>query len=148
MFFCMLLWLQMIYIFLALITYSAAILVATFANRHANVSLVALLVNIISISAPLLLFLTEKTGNKISSKSGIIAAIAGGLLISVFTLALGKSYEQNNVAIVGPIVFGGSIVITSILSYFLFKEKIVPLQGIGLLLVTIGLGLVVYSRIK
>ena len=144
----MLLWLQMIYIFLALITYSAAILVATFANRHANVSLVALLVNIISISAPLLLFLTEKTGNKISSKSGIIAAIAGGLLISVFTLALGKSYEQNNVAIVGPIVFGGSIVITSILSYFLFKEKIVPLQGIGLLLVTIGLGLVVYSRIK
>lgn len=138
----------MIYIFLALATYSAAILAGAFANRHANISLVNLIVNIISISAPLLLFLTAKTGSKISSRGGIIAAIAGGLLISVFTLALGKSYEQNNVAIVGPIVFGGSIVVTSILSYFLFKEKIVPLQGLGLLLVTIGLGLVVYSRIK
>jgi len=138
----------MIYIFLALITYSAAILMGAYANRHANISLVSLIVNIMSISVPLLLFLTAKTGTKISTRAGIMAAIAGGLLISVFSLALGKSYEQNNVAIVGPIVFGGAIVITSILSYFLFKEKIVPLQGLGLLLVTIGLALVVYSRIK
>ncbi|MCA9328847.1 hypothetical protein KC959_03675 [Candidatus Saccharibacteria bacterium] len=138
----------MVYIFISLFTYSLGILVATYANRHANVSLVALIVNITSISIPLLLILTAKAGDKVSTKSGLAAAIAGGVIISVFTLALGKSYEQNNVAIVAPIVFGGSIVITTVASYFLFKEKIVPLQGLGLLLVAIGLGLVVYSRAK
>ena len=136
------------YIFLSLITYSVAMLIATYANRHANVSLVALIVNTISISAPLILLLAAREGSKVSSKNGILAAIAGGLLISVFTLLLGKSYELNNVAVVGPVVFGGSIVITSVASYFLFKEKIVPIQGLGLVFVVIGLGLVVYSRLK
>jgi drug/metabolite transporter (DMT)-like permease len=137
----------MIYIFISLAVYSLAVLTAAYANRNANISLVALIVTVISISAPLMLFLGDK-GSKTSTKPGIISAIAGGVLISVFTLALGKSYEQNNVAIVGPIVFGGAIVITSIASYFLFKEKIVPLQGLGLVLVTIGLALVVYSRVR
>ena len=137
----------MIYIFLALVTYSSAILLATYANRHANISLVALVVNVISIFVPLLLYLGAK-GDKTSSKGGVLAAIAGGVVISVFTLALGKSYEQNNVAIVAPIVFGGSIVFTSIASLFLFKEKIVPVQAVGLLLVALGLALVIISRVK
>jgi drug/metabolite transporter (DMT)-like permease len=138
----------MIYVFLALLTYSVAMMFATYANRHANVSWVSLIVNAISISAPLILLLAAKEGDKVSTKSGILAAIAGGLLISVFTLLLGKSYELNNVAVVGPIVFGGSIVLTSVASYFIFKEKIVPLQAAGLLFVVIGLGLVVFSRMK
>ena len=137
----------MIYIFLALATYSSAILLATYANRHANISRVALVVNVISIFVPLLLYLGAK-GDKTSSKNGILAAIAGGVVISVFTLALGKSYEQNNVAIVAPIVFGGSIVITSIVSMFLFKEKIVPIQAVGLALVALGLILIIFSRVK
>jgi drug/metabolite transporter (DMT)-like permease len=138
----------MVYIFLALITYSVAMLFATYANRHANVSWVALIVNTISISVPLILLLAAREGSKASTKNGIAAAVAGGVLISLFTLLLGKSYELNNVAVVGPIVFGGSIVLTSIASLFLFKEKIAPLQGLGLVFVVIGLGLVVYSRIK
>lgn len=137
----------MVYIFLALITYSTAMLIATYANRHANVSLVALIVNVISVIVPLILFFGAR-GDKTSTKNGIIAAFLGGLIISVFTLALGKSYEQNNVAIVAPIVFGGAIVITSVASLFLFKEKILPMQAVGLVLVAIGLGLVVYSRLK
>ncbi|MCA9346287.1 hypothetical protein KC960_02250 [Candidatus Saccharibacteria bacterium] len=137
----------MVYIFLALITYSTAMLIATYANRHANVSLVALIVNVISVIVPLILFFGARR-DKTSTKNGIIAAFLGGLIISVFTLALGKSYEQNNVAIVAPIVFGGAIVITSVASLFLFKEKIVPMQAVGLVLVAIGLGLVVYSRLK
>jgi len=137
----------MVYIFLALITYSTAMLIATYANRHANVSLVALIVNVISVIVPLILFFGARR-DKTSTKNGIIAAFLGGLIISVFTLALGKSYEQNNVAIVAPIVFGGAIVITSVASLFLFKEKILPMQAVGLVLVAIGLGLVVYSRLK
>lgn len=125
-----------------------AILVAAYANRNANIGLVALIVNIMSVSVPALLFFASRQGDKASTRAGIIAAVLGGVFISVFTLTLGKAYEQNNVAIVGPIVFGGSIVLTSIASYFLFKEKIVPMQGLGLLLVAVGLGLVVYSRVR
>ncbi len=140
----------MIFIFIALITYSAAILVATFANRQANVSLVALIVNVISVFVPAYLVSTKwhQVSGSHNSKSGLIASIIGGLLISVFTLSLGKAYELNNVAVVGPVIFGGAIVITSVLSMFIFKEKILPLQAVGLFLVAVGLGLVVLSRLK
>jgi uncharacterized membrane protein len=139
----------MIYVFLSLVTYSAAIMIATYANRNAKVSLVALVVNIISVIVPAIIVASKwSDASKGNSKLGLVMAVLGGIVISVFTLALGKAYEQNNVAIVAPIVFGGSIVITAILSMILFKEKIELLQGIGLLVVSIGLGIVIYSKVR
>ncbi len=139
----------MIYVFFALITYSAAILIATYANRNANVSLVTLIVNVISIIVPAILVVTRwSSATKSNSRAGLVAAIVGGVVISVFTLSLGKAYEQNNVAVVAPIIFGGSIAITSIASIFLFKEKIELLQGIGLVVVCIGLGIIVFAKAR
>ena len=130
-----------------MIAYSGVILVGTFANRNASVSLVALIVNAMSVSVPLVLFLSS-TSDKTNTRAGIIAAVIGGTLVSLFALAFGKAYEQNNVAIVSPIIFGGSIVVTSVLSYFIFKEKILPLQAAGLLFASVGLALIIYAKSK
>jgi drug/metabolite transporter (DMT)-like permease len=140
----------MIYIILSLVSYSAAILLGVYANRYADFRLVAAIVNGISLLLPLILIFSkwkQSTGTQ-NTQWGLIAAVCGGVVISAFTLFLGKAYELNNVAVVGPAVFGGAIVITSVLSMFLFKEKIVPLQAMGLFFVTLGLGLVVYARLK
>jgi hypothetical protein len=61
-------------------------------------------------------------------------------------MALNKSYALNKVAIVVPIVFGGAIFLSTILSGFIFKEKIGFLQGVGLGFLGIGLILIIYAR--
>jgi drug/metabolite transporter (DMT)-like permease len=49
------------------------------------------------------------------------------------------------VALVSPIVFGGTIFLSAILSYFIFKEKVSPIQFSGLAILGVGLLLIIYS---
>lgn len=138
----------MIYIFLATLFYSFAILVGAFASRMANTNLVAAFINIVAaiiptaIAIPLL-----NKANIQNQKIGLIAALVAGILIALFSIALTKSYSQNKVAVVAPIVFGGSIFLSAILSYFFLKEKITLFQGVGLAFIAIGLIIVTYARI-
>ncbi len=137
----------MIYIFLALIFYTAAILVGAYASRMANTNLVAALINIVSAIIPTIVaipFLSKI--NLQNQRLGFIAALAAGFLIALFSIALTKSYSQNKVAIVAPIVFGGSILLSAILSYFFLKEKITLIEGLGLLILGGGLLIIVYAR--
>jgi len=139
---------EMVYIFLALISYSTAIIVGTYASRAVYTNVVAALMNIISAIIPTVAaipFLGKV--NIQNQRLGLLAAIAGGVLIALFSLALTKSYSQNKVAIVIPIIFGGSIVLSAILSYFFFKEKITLFQGTGLILMVIGLIIITYARV-
>jgi drug/metabolite transporter (DMT)-like permease len=140
---------SMFYIIAACLLYSAAILLGTYASRNANTNLVAAIVNIVSSLIPtVVVFASFSEKLKASTKAGLLAAGLGGVLIAFFVMALNKAYSEENVAIISPIVFGGSIAITSVASYFIFKEKIVGLQLVGLVLVLIGLSLVVISRLK
>lgn len=137
----------MIYIFLALIFYSTAIIVGAFASRAANNTIVAALINIVSAIIPTIVAIPLL--NKISFQNqrlGFFAALVAGILIALFSIALTKSYSQNKIAVVAPIVFGGSIFLSAILSYFIFKEKISLIQGTGLFFLAIGLLIVTYAR--
>ena len=73
-------------------------------------------------------------------------AVLGGIVISLFVLALNKSFTQNKVGVVAPVVFGGAILISTVLSYFIFKEKIDGIETVGLVLVLAGLGFLIYAR--
>jgi multidrug transporter EmrE-like cation transporter len=73
-------------------------------------------------------------------------AAIGGVFIGLFVLALNKSFSENKIGIVTPIVYGGTILLSTVLSYFLFKEKVTALEGSGLLFVLIGLVIVTYAR--
>lgn len=137
----------MVYIFLALIFYSTAIILGTYASRVANTSIVAALINIVSAVIPTIVAIPLlNKANIQNQRLGLLAALVAGILIALFSLALTISYSQNKVAIVVPVVFGGSIVLSAILSYFLFKEKITLFQGAGLALLAIGLIIITYAR--
>lgn len=138
----------MIYIFLATVFYSAAILVGAYASRMANTNLVAALINIVSAIIPTIVAIPLlNKANVQNQKLGFIAALIAGILIALFSIALTKSYAVNKVAVVVPIVFGGSIFISAILSFAIFKEKITVFQGIGLAFLAVGLIIVTYARV-
>ena len=137
----------MIYILLALIAYSAVIMFGSFAARLIDSALAAAIETVISAVLPVLIVIPMLSGKTIQNqKLGIITAVIAGIGIAFFTIILNKAYAANKVAIVAPIVFGGSIFITAILSYFLFKEKISLFQGVGFVILGIGLIFITYAR--
>lgn len=122
-------------------------MVGTFAARFADTNLVAAIENIISGILPIIVAIPILNGKTVhDQKIGLIAAVITGIGLAFFTMVMNKAYATNKVAIVAPIVFGGSIFITAILSYFLFKEKISFFQGIGLTLLAVALIIITYAR--
>lgn len=119
------------------------------ASRHANTNLVAAIVNLISAIIPIAIIipiLSKKLLENPNVKFGILMAIITGIAIAFFTMTLNKSYSENKVAIVAPIVFGGAIFLSAILSSLFFKEKISNMQGMGLFFMAIALILITYAR--
>jgi drug/metabolite transporter (DMT)-like permease len=124
-------------------------MLGAYASRNANTNLVSAIVNILASVVPVAVIIGSFSAKwKASSTSGLIAAALGGILIALFTMALNKAYSQENIAIISPIVFGGAIALSTVLSYIIFKEKIVPLQAIGLFFVLVGLILVIAARLR
>lgn len=136
----------MVYIVLAAIFYSGAVIFATVASRAINSNLVAAIVNTVSALIPIAIVI-PLLGKKFleNDKLGLIAAVFAGVCIAIFALSLNKSFQLNKVAIVTPIVFGGMIFLTAILSYFIFKEKVSLVQFSGLTFLGIGLLLIIYA---
>ncbi len=137
----------MVYLVLALLFYTAAILIGATASRNANTNLVSAIVNTISalVTISVLIPILSKK-NFTGHKYGVLMAVLGGIVIGLFTMTLNKSFTQNKVGIVAPIVFGGAIFLSTVLSYFIFKEKITALEGIGLALLGIGFAIIIYAR--
>lgn len=137
----------MIYIILAMVFYAVAIVLGAAASRNANTNLAAAITNLISAVVPIVA-IVPLMGKQLfaDSKRGIIFAVLGGVSIAFFVMAINKSYAVNKVGIVAPIVFGGAIFLSTVLSYFIFKEKISLLQFVGLMFLAIGFGVIIYAR--
>lgn len=137
----------MIYIFVALIFYTIALLFSAAAARSANSNIVTAIVNVFSALIPLAI-IAPIVSRKVMTqqKYGLLLAVLGGICIAIFTLALNKSFTLNKVGVVTPIVFGGAILLTSLLSYFVFKEKISSIHFAGLAFLALGFCIVIYAR--
>lgn len=137
----------MIYIILSALIYTAVILIVVSASRNASTNLVTAVSNFFAIFIPLALVIPNLS-KKVwpSQKYGILMAAASGILIGVFALLINKSYSVNKVGIVAPIVLGGSIFLSTIASYFIFKEKITLTEAAGLVLLGLGLLVLIYAR--
>ena len=137
----------MIYILVAMLLYTATTLLGAYASRHADGGLISAIMNIMSAVLPIAIIIPYVSKiNLQDSKYGIIAAIFAGVTIALFTLAINKSYSVNKVGIVAPIVFGGAIFLSTLLSTILFKEKVSMVQGLGLTLLGFGFIVVTYAR--
>lgn len=137
----------MVYIFLATVLFACAITFSAIASRSLNTNFAAAIVNVISALIPVAVVIPIL--NKIplqNQKVGILAAVIAGTFIALYSMALAKSVSINKLAIVSPIVFGGTILLTALVSYVLFKEKISLFQGIGLALLFLGLIFITYAR--
>lgn len=129
-----------------MIFYTGAILLSTFASRAINSNLVSAIVNTVSAIIPIVV-VAPMLGKKIfeNGNMGIITAVLSGICVALFAMTLNKSFQLNKVAIVSPIVFGGAIFLSAILSYFIFKEKAASFQLTGLAFLGIGLLFIIYS---
>jgi len=137
----------MIYIILAMLLYTAAILFGATASRHADTNLVTAITNTISALIPIVVVVHSLTKKTFSNyKFGIVMALLSGLAVGLFVMALNKSFSVNKVGIVTPIIFGGAIFLSTILSYFIFKEKVSALQGLGLVFLAAGFIIIIYAR--
>ena len=137
----------MIYLFLAVVFYSAALLIGTSAARNANTNLASAVNTIFSAVIPFLVvipILSKKTFQ--NQKYGVLMAALSGIVVSLFVLAINKSLTQNKVSIVAPVIYGETILITTILSYFIFKEKLTVLEGSGLFFVLAGFAIIIFAR--
>ena len=137
----------MIYLILAVIFYTASLLIGASASRNANTNLVTAVNTFVSAILPFIIIapiLSKKTFH--TQKYGILMAALSGIIVSLFVLTLSKSFTQNKIGIITPVVFGGAILFTTILSYFIFKEKITLTEGVGLVLVLAGLSVLIYAR--
>ena len=139
----------MFYIVTACLLYTTAIMLGAYASRNANTNLVSAIVTVLASIIPIAVIAGSFSAKwKASSTKGLLAAALGGALIALFTMALNKAYSQENIAIISPIVFGGAIALSSILSFFIFKEKVTPMQGVGLLLVLTGIALIITTKLR
>lgn len=132
---------------LAVLAYSLAVLIGASASRNANTNLVSAVNTLVSALIPFIIvvpILAKKTFQ--TQKYGIIMAALSGIVVSLFVLSLNKSFTLNKVGIVTPVVYGGTIFLTTILGYFVFKEKLSLIEGLGLALVLAGLAVIIYAR--
>ncbi len=138
----------MAYLILALLLFTALNLIATVAARNANTNLVALISGIGGLIIPLLVVLPGLTKQTFQNqKFGLWLAMLTGVLVGAYALTLNKSFTENKIAIITPVIFGGTIFLMTILSFFLFKEKISVLEGIGLACVLLGIIIIIiYAR--
>ena len=137
----------MIYIFIAMFFYATAILLISAASRSISPTLTAGLSNAIgaiipmAIAAPL--FNKQTFQNH---RLGVLLALLGGICIAIFAMAVAKSYSINKVAVVAPIVFGGAILLSAVVSIGFLKAKATATELVGLATLVIGLAIITYAR--
>lgn len=137
----------MFFIILAASFYAGALVLGALAARNANTAVVTLVMNLASALLPLIVALPIAIKQGLSqAKLGLGYALLAGCAIALFTLALNKSLATEKVAVVTPLVFGGAIFFSSLLSHFIFNEKITFLQACGLTLLVFGFLVIVYAR--
>lgn len=137
----------MIYLFLAIIFFTATALFSAAASRKINPFLATLILNIFSIATPMIFLAFNKTKDfDLSARTAVLFAALAGLSVGAYGLILNKSFTVNKVGVVIPIIFGGTIILSTILSYFIFKESLKAFEIAGLALILIGIGFIIYAR--
>ena len=106
---------------------------------------------IASTVAPFLLWYVSKQSGKAllpTTTTGIMYSLAAGASAGIFTSFLVKIFEKGAVSYATPVIYGGTIAVTTMVGYFLFKETISGLQAAGIALTMLGIGIVIYSRMS
>lgn len=137
----------MLYLFLAVLLFTAISLLAAAASRRANTNAIALIMNTFSVLIPMVVLAPALFKKSIDiDRPAWLMAIVAGLCVGLYAMTINKSLMLNKVGIVTPVVFGGAILLTTVLSYFIFKETLKGFELIGLVCILAGIGFIIYAR--
>lgn len=139
-------------IVLATVSYALMVVALSRGPLFADANIVGTIINLVGAMVPFALFV--QSGMKLGDFSGptltgLAWAVAGGIGIASFTLTMARIFQVGGqLGVVSPLVYGGAIVIVTLVGVFMFRERIGAWQVAGLLLVTAGLGCIVYARYR
>ncbi|MDZ7840973.1 MAG: hypothetical protein U5R46_09175 [Gammaproteobacteria bacterium] len=139
---------MILYISVATAGYALMLIGFSRGPLYTNPHLVGVLVNLVGASIPFILFAAAgmRLGGADDVK-GILWSLVGGAGITTFTLAMARIFSVGgNLGFVTPLVYGGSLVLVTIVSALFFRERIGSLQLFGLVLVVVGIGCIVLAR--
>ncbi len=140
-----------ILIIFAIISYTLYGVFASRASGKIDVNLSTVIFNGLGAILPLIVFTFYKIskGEKLidTTNSGIIYSVLAGVSIAVFGVLLMKIFEKGGLSYVMPLVYGGTIILTSLIGWLLFKENISGIQLFGIAFIIVGITLVIFSKI-
>ena len=134
---------------LGVILYTAFGIFTSRAGGKLNDNLVAVLSNAIGVILPLIVyFLFKQKQHMAPTKAGIMYSLFAGICIAAFSVLMVNLYSRaENVSFVMPVIYGGTIVLGSLIGLFFFKEHITIMGLVGLGFVSVGVGLLVFARL-
>jgi len=77
---------------------------------------------------------------------GILYSVLAGVAIAAFSVLLIKIFEKGGLSYVVPVIYGGAIVLTALTGWIAFKEQFSALQAVGVMVVVLGIGVIVYAK--
>ncbi len=136
-------------IILATIFYTLYDAFAAKASGKIDPNVSSVLFNGLGAILPLAIYLilrAKRTEIVATTKEGIIYSLLAGVAIALFSIIFIKVFEKGNLSYVVPLIYGGTIVLASIIGVFIFHDKINTLQASGLCVIAVGIAMVVFSK--
>ena len=139
-------------IILATILYTLFDIFASKASNEIDANLSSVIFNGLGAILPLVIYVFYKfsKGAKLvtTTSSGITYSVLAGVAIAGFSVLLIKIFEKGGLAYVVPLIYGGTVVLASLTGWLIFKESVSGLQILGIAVVVIGIGLIVFSKMQ
>lgn len=135
----------------AVVSYTAFALLASRTAGKIDSLLTAGIVNFVGAAVPLVLWVLLRARDPSSlpaTPQGLILSLLAGAAISAFGVFLMKAFENGAASYVIPLVYGGTIALSSLVAWAVFREEMSIPQTAGILLILCGLAIIVFARAK
>lgn len=143
--------LLLLLILLASVFYTLYDVFASKAAGSIDPNFSAVIFNGLGAIIPLLVyayFKMSKKGDLIpASRSGIVYSLLAGFSIAIFSILFMKIFEKGELSYAVPVIYGGTIVLASIVGIILFKEAASLLQVLGIVVAAVGIAMIAVAKV-
>jgi uncharacterized membrane protein len=112
--------------------------------------LVPIIINLVAVFIPLFVYVQQKAKGSTflaTTRPGLVYAVFAGASIALFAISFAKIFQKSgNLAFVSPIIFGGSILLSTLFGALLLKEQMSPLHIVGFIAILFGIGLIILAK--
>lgn len=139
-----------ILMFISAVGYAGFQFFSAKAGGRLDYLLSAIVINVVAVIIPLTLLLNgifQKNAVVTTQKSGLIYAGLAGISIAIFAIAFQKIFQQGgSLSFVSPLIFGGAIALSTILSLLILKESINIYHILGILFILGGIACISLAK--